>query len=89
MCDQLVSPPLLFLLGAPRPARLSAISFRRQKTMEEGGVESREGNSPLPDRLKLLGIVNGDVHAEVHARLHQVHIEAGNLGVGDLGLHGC
>ncbi|KAI3475615.1 hypothetical protein L1887_62957 [Cichorium endivia] len=40
------------------------------------------------DLFQLVGVVDGDVDAEVHALLDEVDVEQGDLGVGDARLHG-
>lgn len=59
------------------------------KSRRRGEKRRRNGDEPPANGLELFGIVNGDVNSEVHTSLLKVHVETGNLGSGDLGLHGC
>jgi hypothetical protein len=70
-------------------SRVMSDSLEGRGGLERGKKGGKEWDEPLADGLELVGVVDGDVNAEVHASLHQVHVEAGNLRAGDASLHGC
>ena len=71
--------------------RTSEYEDQKRATSEGGigaGERRKESYEPFSDGLELLGIIDRDVDAEVHALLRQVHIETGDLGASDAGFHG-
>ena len=55
---------------------------------DHGHALSDNRSFPGTDLFELRGVVDGDVDTELHALFLEIHVQHGDLGVGDASLHG-